>query len=180
MRLIREMIHPELESLAGRTLRRQAARGIVLRKEEILLLYTERYNDFSFPGGGVDEGEDLLTGLERELAEETGARDIRIHGHFGYIEEFRPHWKPEFDLMHMTSHFYHCDVAPALAEVKMESYEVANGMRPVWVPVKEALSHNKAVMARKEKSMGLSIQRETFMLEQVIEAFVTNDRGAAA
>jgi 8-oxo-dGTP pyrophosphatase MutT (NUDIX family) len=180
MRLIREMIHPELESLAGRILRRQAARGIVLREEQILLLYTERYNDFSFPGGGIDEGEDLATGLERELAEETGARDIRIHGHFGYIEEFRPHWNPEFDLMHMTSHFYHCDVAPELAEVRMEHYEVANGMRPLWVSVEDALRHNKAVMGRKEKSMGLSIQRETFMLEQVIEAFLGNDQAAVA
>jgi len=40
------------------------------------------------------------------------ARDIQIKEHYGFIEEYRPHYKPEFDLMHMTSHFFTCDVAP--------------------------------------------------------------------
>ena len=46
MQLITEIIHPELKSTQGRVFRRHAARGIVLRDEQILLLFTERYNDF--------------------------------------------------------------------------------------------------------------------------------------
>lgn len=69
--------------------------------------------------------------------------------------------------MHMTSHFFVCDVAPELADVRMESYEIANGMKPVWVSVSEAISHNRQVMDRQEKTMGQSIQRETFMLERI-------------
>ena len=57
--------------------------------------------------------------------------------------------------------------AAELADTRMEHYEVANGMRPVWVDVEEALRHNQAVMARQEKTMGQSIQRETFMLELI-------------
>jgi len=114
------MIHPDLESRDGRVLRRHAARGIVQKNEQILLLFTEHYNDFSFPGGGVDPGEDLAMGLHRELEEETGARDIRILEHLGFIEEFRPHWKPEYDLMHMTSHFF----SPAIRR--------PNWRTPVW------------------------------------------------
>lgn len=49
----------------------------------------------------------------------------------------------------------------------MESYEIANGMRPVWVSVTEATSHNRQVMSRQEASMGQSIQRETGMLETI-------------
>jgi 8-oxo-dGTP pyrophosphatase MutT (NUDIX family) len=78
----------------------------VLRQASILLLFTERYNDFSFPGGGVDPGEDLEVGLRRELEEETGTRNVRVQSHAGYIEEFRPHKRSGFDLMHMTSHFF--------------------------------------------------------------------------
>ncbi|MBE0486143.1 NUDIX domain-containing protein [Marinobacter sp.] len=167
MKLIKELVHPELVSREGRVLRRHAARGIVLREEKILLLFTERYNDFSLPGGGIDEGEDITIALARELEEETGARDVRVKQHYGFIEEYRPHWKPEYDLMHMTSHFFVCDVAAKLAEVRMESYEIANGMKPVWVSVDEAMQHNRQVMARQETSMGQSIQRETFMLEKI-------------
>ena len=50
MQLIEKLIHPQLTFLSGNVLRRQAARGIVLREETILLLFTERFNDFSlFP-----------------------------------------------------------------------------------------------------------------------------------
>lgn len=49
----------------------------------------------------------------------------------------------------------------------MESYESANGMRPVWISVHEALSHNLSVLARREATIGMSIQRETFMLGKV-------------
>ncbi len=167
MRLLKTMIHPDVEPASPRVLRRQAARGIVLREEQILLLYTERYDDFSFPGGGVDDGEELLDGLRREVEEETGAQDIKILRDFGYIEEYRPFWKPEYDLMHMTSHFFVCDAAHELREAKMESYEHANGMRPVWVDLREALAHNRDVMHRQDSKMGLSIQRETFVLETV-------------
>lgn len=168
MKLLKELIHPSLATQTGRILRRQAARGIVMRQQDqILLLFTERYNDFSFPGGGIGEDEDMERALSRELEEETGARDIRVNAYFGYIEEYRPYWRPDYDLMHMTSHFFLCDIAPELAEVRMESYEVANGMRPVWVSVEEALHHNLEVMSRQEKTMGQSIQRETFMLETI-------------
>ncbi len=40
-------------------------------------------------------------------------------------------------------------------------------MRPVWVGLDDAIAHNRAVMQRQETSMGLSIQRETFMLEKL-------------
>ena len=172
MKLLKELTHPELTSRNGRVLRRHAARGIVLRGDQILLLFTERYNDFSLPGGGIDEGEDIILALKRELEEETGARDIQVKEHYGFIEEYRPHWKPQFDLMHMTSHFFLCDVAPKLADSRMESYEVANGMKPVWVSVSEAVNHNRQVMVRQEETMGQSIQRETFMLEKIADELV--------
>lgn len=173
MKLLKVLIHPELTSRDGRVLRRHAARGIVLREDKILLLFTERYNDFSLPGGGVDQDEDIQVALKRELEEETGARNVQVHAHYGLIEEYRPHWKPDYDLMHMTSHFFVCDIAPELADARMESYEIANGMNPVWVSVDEAMNHNRQVMARHEKTMGLSIQRETFMLEKISRDFVS-------
>ncbi|WP_339650283.1 NUDIX hydrolase [Halopseudomonas pelagia] len=172
MKLLQELIHPELATREGRALRRYAARGIVLREDRILLLFTERYNDFSLPGGGIDEGEDVAVALVRELEEETGARDVQVKEHYGFIEEYRPYWKPDYDLMHMTSHFFVCDVAQELADVRMESYEIANGMSPIWISVNEAMSHNRQVMARQENTMGQSIQRETFMLETISRELV--------
>jgi ADP-ribose pyrophosphatase YjhB (NUDIX family) len=169
MRLIKKLVHQDVTALTSTILTRRAARGIVVRDRSILLLFTERYNDFSFPGGGVADGEDLIDGLKRELEEETGASNVRVHRNFGYVEDVRPHWKPGFDLMHMTSHFFFCDIDPELRATRMEDHETANGMRPVWVELSDAIAHNRAVMLRREATMGLSIQRETFMLEELAD-----------
>ena len=59
------------------------------------------------------------------------------------------------------------EISGPLQAVRMESYEVANGMRPLWVGLEEAIAHNRGVMQRREQTMGLSIQRETLMLEHV-------------
>ena len=56
----------------------------------------------------------------------------------------------------------------------MESHEIANGMRPVWISVTEAIAHNEAVMQRQESSMGQSIQRETFMLRKVASELIVH------
>lgn len=169
MNLIAKLVHPDVKAEGGNILTRQAARGIVRRDSSILLLFTERYNDFSFPGGGVAEGEDMVAGLRRELAEETGASNVRVTCDYGYIEELRPHWLPGFELLQMTSHFFVCEIDPELSATNMESYELANGMRPVWVNLHQALAHNRGVMQRRETSMGRSIQRETFMLERLAD-----------
>ncbi len=83
MTLIKKLIHPEVKDLNGNILVRKAVRAIVLKGESILLLYTKRYNDYSFPGGGLDEGESLTTGLIRELKEETGAKGISVNKTYG-------------------------------------------------------------------------------------------------
>ncbi|MDR7191849.1 NUDIX domain-containing protein [Luteimonas terrae] len=167
MRLITELVHPALATREGRVLRRHAARAIVQRETSILLLYTERYDDFSFPGGGIADGEAPVAALHRELAEETGAMHIHVLRDYGVVEEYRPERSPAYDLMHMTSHFYVCAIDATLGDVRMEPYEQANGMRPVWVDLQAAIAHNRAVLQRADPRMGLSIHRETFMLEHV-------------
>lgn len=54
-------IHSDIDSLDGKSIfTRFATRAIALREDMILLLYTERYDDFSLPGGGLDDVEDSI------------------------------------------------------------------------------------------------------------------------
>lgn len=166
------MTHKDIQEIEGRIYKRRASRGIIVKDSKILLLYTERYNDYSFPGGGVHEGEDLVTGLKRELVEEVGAQNIQILSEFGYVDEFRPHNKATYDYMHMLSYFYICQIDEELQPAQLEKHEIANGMAPVWIDIEEAIEHNKQVMAKKEATMGLSIERETLALELVAKELV--------
>jgi ADP-ribose pyrophosphatase YjhB (NUDIX family) len=167
MTLIDTLIHPDIRSTDAHAMKRVAARAIVLHGEDILLLYTRRYDDFSFPGGGVNEEEDLEAGLRRELIEETGARNVGVVRHYGLIDEYRPYHKPEFDVLYMRSHFFVCTADRELGSPLMESYETANGMTPQWINIHQAISHNEALLAGRPPTMGLSVQRETLMLKHV-------------
>jgi 8-oxo-dGTP pyrophosphatase MutT (NUDIX family) len=169
LRLLQQMIHERVTSTEGRTFERRSARGIVLRGTDILMIYTKRYNDYSFPGGGVEPDEELIAGLHRELAEETGATDIEVLQAFGAVEEYRPSHKPEYDLIHMLSYFYVCTANADFNNATPEAYEVTNGSVPVWVDIQEAIRHNRDVMAKQDASMGFSIARETLVLDLVAE-----------
>jgi len=148
MQVLKTHIHPDIDRLEGKTqFTRLATRAIVLNGSEILLLYTKRYDDLSLPGGGLDAGEDKINGMIRELTEETGAQNIRNIEPFGVYEEYRPWYKKDFDVQHMISYCYTCEIDAELGETKYESYELKNGMRAVWTDIHEAIKHNIQLIA---------------------------------
>ena len=177
MNVIKTAFHPDvspddLSPESGlKLIERHAARGIVVRGETILLLYTERYHDYSLPGGGIDAGEDEVACLIRELEEETGAQGVRNIKAFARYDEYRPWYKPGADIIYMISHCYVCDIDEELGMTALESHEVSNGMTPVWMNIYEAIAHNEAVIANSDKK-GLSIERETFLLREIAETLV--------
>ena len=180
MHLLKKVIHHEINETQltpdhPQSFTRIATRAIVLRDNKILLMFTERYNDYSLPGGGVDEHEELIDGLKRELTEETGALDITNIAPFGLYEEYRPHSSrkhfPECSIMHMLSYCYTCDIADKLGENKLEDYEVKNGMQVCWVSIDEAIAHNIETM-KHDKKQGLSIQRETYLLQEIKSKYI--------
>ncbi|MEP2238605.1 MAG: NUDIX hydrolase [Maribacter sp.] len=169
MQHLKTHYHPDITSLENKTIfTRPATRCITMSGDTILLLYTERYEDYSLPGGGLDEGEDKIEGMMRELSEETGALDIRNIKPFGVYEEYRPWHKSDFDIQHMISYCYTCNINTMLGDSKMEHYEIKNGMIAKWVNIYEAIAHNKKTMLESSKK-GMSIERETFLLELLVK-----------
>ncbi|KAE8177477.1 NUDIX hydrolase [Photobacterium carnosum] len=172
MRFLKLSVHTDLTKLdlQSPTLtvyHRQATRAIVLNGDNILMLYTARYHDYTLPGGGIDAGEDHIQGLIRELAEETGAMNVRDIEPFGVYEEYRPWHKAEYDIVHMESFCYVCKIDAQLGATQLEDYEQKNGMKPVWINIFDAIAHNERTMQFSDKK-GMSIERETFLLKRIV------------
>jgi len=168
MRKLKSTIHPDINDMSGSTFTRKAARAIVLNEDNILLLYTQRYHDYTLPGGGIDEGENNIQGLIRELHEETGAHNVTNIKEFGLYEEYRPWHKENYDIMHMESYCYVCNIDAELRDPKFEAHEIQNGMTPLWINIHQAIKHNEETIAKSDKK-GMSIERETFLLKRIVE-----------
>ncbi|OUR96895.1 DNA mismatch repair protein MutT [Halobacteriovorax marinus] len=174
MRHIHTATHSDIETTQNKSIfQRKATRAIALRGEMILMLYTERYHDYSLPGGGLDEGEDLISGMIRELQEETGAKNIQDVREFGIYEEYRPWYKPDFDIQHMVSYCFTCTVDEELGDTDFEHYELSNGMKPVWINIHDAIEHNEETITSSEKK-GMSIERETYLLHLIKKEVLVN------
>lgn len=170
MKKLKTHYHPEIKSLENQTVfTRLSTRCITIKGDDILLLYTKRYDDYSLPGGGLDMNEDKVEGMIRELSEETGAKGIKNIEPFGVYEEYRPWYKPDFDVQHMVSYCYTCKVDRELGTSNMESYELKNGMKAIWVNIHKAIEHNENTIAVSDKK-GMSIERETFLLKLVVKS----------
>lgn len=171
MRHLTTCYHPEtsaafIDNNQDTMLTRLAARAIVLRGNDILMLYTQRYHDYSLPGGGVDAGENIEQGLVRELREETGANILGDIIPFGLYQEYRPWRRDGFESVKMLSYCYVCQIEDELGDTQFEVHEINNGMTPVWIDIDTAIAHNLATIANSDKK-GLSIERETFLLQLI-------------
>ena len=167
MRHLKTAIHPDIKKYNLKTkFTRLSSRAIAIRGNMILMLFTERYNDYSLPGGGLNDGEDITDGMIRELTEETGAKNIREIKAFGTYEEYRPWYKNEYDIQHMISYCFTCCIDEELGETKYEVYESNNGMKPIWIDISEAICYNQDTIKNNVKK-GMSVERETFLLELI-------------
>ncbi len=119
---------------------RVAVRGICLR-EDLYLSNIGIHDYYSFPGGGVEEGETLHEALRREILEECGYTVTFIGDEIAVIIEQKQLAHDEF--YRCENHFFLCEVtpeptAPPQAEVVKDQLR----MHPVWVTPNEAVSNN--------------------------------------
>lgn len=88
---------------------RPAVRGILVTPEADILLVRFEFPSrtvWALPGGGLDPGEEDVTALRRELAEEVGLTDIEIGPHVWDREHIIPHddgkWDGQRDRFYLT------------------------------------------------------------------------------
>ena len=149
---------------------RPSSRGIILKDDKILLLYVDKHDDYSCPGGGLEKDETPREGLIREIKEETGASNIKIISDYGIYNEIIPPLKrKEIDYIYMSSYFFICSADSNLGKPQLEDYEEEMGIKALWVNIHDAIAHNKKIQKEKPVYMSRYLERELFVLELVAE-----------
>ena len=161
----------EPKSTAGLRIR-QAVRALLLTPaSEVLLLRFEfpTRQVWALPGGGLDPGEDHLTALHRELAEETGLRDADVGPHIWTREHVIPfidgRYDGQRDQIHLVS-TERFDAVPAIGWEQMRAERV-HEMR--WWTIAEISVQAERVATGDASAVGFAPASFAVMLRQLID-----------
>ena len=145
-----------------KTIRRESVRGILMDPDGTLHMVTSsKYGDCCFPGGGIENGENHIAALKREILEETGyAVDPASVQPFGRVDQFLHNSFFSADEMYLINYFYLCR-GTRVAYPTLTENEKNEGVAPVSVTLEEALAMNRA-LADTDYHW---VPRETFVLE---------------
>lgn len=114
---------------------RRAARAVVRDTQGMIaLLYVSKLHYYKLPGGGIDQGEDVLEALRRECREEIGC-EIRNIRELGHVTEYRG----EFSLR-QDSYCFAADISGGKKAPNMTQKELDEGFEVVWMPPHEAIA----------------------------------------
>ena len=112
---------------------RLTARAIVKNKQGLYaVMYAQKFNLYSLPGGGVEDGEDILSALHREVLEETGCECDRIE-ELGCVLENRAH--ADYT---QKSYYYIVTTSGPRRETELTEEERSNKTQVQWHTLEKA------------------------------------------
>ena len=128
--------------------KRDSARGIIFSQGKLVMIKSEKYGEYKFPGGGIENGETHADAVVRETREETGLHVIPSSiREYGRTLILRKSINPE-EIFEQESFYYFCDVQlDIITPVKLDdSYETEYGYKLVYACIDKAIKANEKLL----------------------------------
>ncbi len=122
---------------------RTAVRAIIIKDGKILMVFSEKSNEYKFPGGGIEKDEPREVALRREVIEEVGREIISVNESLGYTDQLYNDIYDEDKYFYQRSYYYFCEVNDEYVGMKLSESERALRFLPRWVTLEEAIRVNQ-------------------------------------
>ena len=145
---------------------RTGCRGIVIKEGKMLLSREENTDWYLIPGGGLEAGETPEQCCQREVEEETGYI-VRTGECFLAMNEYYEEYR-------YVSYYFVCEVVET-GSMRLTEQEKKRGLRPLWLPVREAyalFSHHQDYAETSEEKRGSYLREYTALTEYLKRAEV--------
>lgn len=120
---------------------RVRAVAILIEDDRVALIERQRSGRhyFTFPGGGVEQGETPEQAVVREVEEETGLRVV-VQRKLG--EAWFQSNRQEYFLVNIVGGVFGTGIGEEYQAVSLEKMRAYGSYRPLWMPLAEMLDHN--------------------------------------
>ena len=158
----------------GKLKNRETIRGIVIKDNTVLMLYSKNFNDYTFPGGGIKGNENHEECLKRELFEELGAQVLTLIEPVGYIEEVRYGISGNDSVYNQKSYYYICKI-DKVGKPNFKGREQEDTLEAQYVDIDYVISHNNKIIKDKnheQKGFKTVLLRENCALKYIKKTYL--------
>ncbi len=152
---MRKLLELDLNNYQGveKEFIRTAVRGIMIEKPFLYMIRSDKYLEYKFPGGGMEEGESKIDTLKREVLEESGiiiSDDIKP---YGYVNERRKSTHEKNTIFVMNSYYYLCGIKTFTGTQNLDAYEIEHGYKLEKVHIDCAIKNNQELISGNTENM---------------------------
>ena len=170
MRLLFEMDKKDYSDCTH-TFTRNSARGIIIKNGKIAMIHSQKYDYYKFPGGGIENGEDHIDTLIREVAEESGLQVIPgTVREYGWVHRIQKGIKE--DVFIQDNYYYLCSVETEKIFQNLDDYENEEQFTLEWVFPETVLETNRTHPHGEKQNhiqFNTMIRRECRVIEILME-----------
>lgn len=143
MRLLFEM-DTKNYNINGKGFIRPSSRCIHIKDGLVAMVYSQKYDYYKFPGGGIEKNEDRIDALIRETREEVGLQIIRESIiEYGYVHRIQKYDSGVADYFLQDNYYYLCDVLDEMSIQSLDVYEAEEGFTLEYVAFDKVIAINR-------------------------------------
>jgi len=150
--------------------KRDSARAIIFFDDKLVMIKSEKYGEYKFPGGGIDNNETHIDAVIREVKEETGLcvvpTSIKEYGKTLILRKSIN----DNEIFEQESFYYLCDIdTKSYSQPKLDDgYETEYDYKLVYTSLDEAIDANEKLLDMPKIPW---VQRDLTILYELKEGF---------